>query len=123
MNTVYGPYSPVRTGGGMLFISGQIGIDPITRTADADIVAQTQQALNNMNSLLQAEGLSLENIVKTTVFLTSMDNFPKMNTIYEQNFTIPRPARSTVAVRELPRVAGDVELLVEIEAVAVTEIA
>lgn len=120
--TTYGPYTPVRRAGDLLFVSGQVGIDPTTKKAISDILQQTEQALNNLKNALENEGASLDDIVKTTVFLTHMDNFEAMNGAYEKVFATPRPARSTVGVRELPRV-GDVPLLVEIEAVACKEAA
>jgi len=120
--TTYGPYTPVRRAGSLLFVSGQIGIDPTTKQAKNGILQQTEQALNNLKKVLESEGASLDNIVKTTVFLTTMDNFEVMNSVYEKVFAAPRPARSTVGVQELPRV-GDAPLLVEIEAVACKEAA
>lgn len=116
--TTYGPYTPVRTAGALLFISGQIGIDPETKTAVEDVAAQTRQVLRNMESTLATSEATLQDVVKTTVYLTNMDDFAAMNDVYEQVFDVPRPARSTIGVRELPRVGGDTPLLVEIEAVA-----
>ena len=81
---------------------------------------QTKQALSNLAELLKTEGYSMNDVVKTTVFLTNMDNFDVMNREYQKHFLPPRPARSAVAVKELPRVAN-VELLVEIEAVVSKE--
>lgn len=118
MTNTFGPYTPVRKTGSLIFISGQIGINPQTKIAPTDITAQTNQAMENMKRLLESENLSLDMVVKTTVFLTDMNNFQAMNEAYEKWFQGPRPARSAVAVRELPRVAGDTTLLVEIEAVA-----
>lgn len=122
MSTTYGPYSSLRTAGTMVFISGQIGVDPATKTAATTVSEQTAQALKNMEELLVSEGLTLKNVAKTTVFLASMDDFNQMNAIYEQTFAAPRPARSTIAVREFPRVGGDMPLLVEIEAIASKEL-
>lgn len=116
--TTYGPYTPVRTAGNFLFISGQIGIDPTTKIAAPDITEQTNQVLRNMAQALEANDAGLNDVLKTTVFLTNMDDFAAMNAVYEQYFEAPRPARSTISVRELPRVGGDTMLLVEIEAVA-----
>lgn len=121
MTTTYGPYTPVRNVGNLYFVSGQIGVNPDTKTAETDIASQTAQALQNMQRVLHDAGLGMNNVVKTTVFLTSMTLFSAMNEVYEQHFTPPRPARSAVGVRELPRVAGDVTLLVEVEAVACKE--
>jgi 2-iminobutanoate/2-iminopropanoate deaminase len=119
MNKTFGPYSPIRIIGNIAFISGQIGVDPETEVAAEDITSQTNQVMKNMKAILQSEHLNLESVVKTTVFLTDMNNFQAMNAAYEQWFEGPRPARSAVAVKELPRVAGDTKLLVEIEAIAV----
>jgi 2-iminobutanoate/2-iminopropanoate deaminase len=121
--TTYGPYTPVRRAGNLLFVSGQIGVDPITKTASLTVTEQTTQALHNMAQVLEEAGVSLHDVVKTTVFLTNMDDFTAMNTAYEQAFiTTPRPARSTVGVRELPQVGGSTTLRVEIEAVAYKEL-
>lgn len=117
MAKTYGPYTPVRRAGNLLFVSGQIGVDPATGSVSASIEAQTTQALRNMEEALKAAGASLNDLVKTTVFLTDMGNFAAMNEAYADIFTPPRPARSAVAVRELPRVPGGT-LLVEIEAIA-----
>jgi 2-iminobutanoate/2-iminopropanoate deaminase len=114
----FGPYSAIRQAGNVFYISGQIGVHPDTKTAPLDIRRQTERALLNMESVLQKQNLTLNDVVKTTVFLTSMDNFTAMNEVYESRFDTPRPARSTVAVKELPRVAGAIEILIEIEAVA-----
>ena len=122
MSTTYGPYSPLITVGAMVFISGQIGVDPTTKIAATTVGEQTIQALKNMEELLASEGLTLKNVAKTTVFLADMDDFAQMNAAYEQAFAVPRPARSTIAVRELPRVGGNTPLLVEIEAVASKEL-
>lgn len=121
MTTVYGPYTPVRRAGNLLFVSGQVGVNPANKVAPTDIAAQTERALLNLENVLREAGASLNDVVKTTIFLTNMDNYAAMNEVYERRFDAPLPARSAVAVRELPRVAGDVEILVEIEAVAYKE--
>jgi 2-iminobutanoate/2-iminopropanoate deaminase len=118
MTESFGPYTPIRKAGSFAFVSGQVGINAITKTAAANIGDQTMQALSNLLDVLKTEGLTLVDVVKVTVFLTNMDNFAAMNQVYQEQFLPPRPARSAVAVKELPRVA-DTELLVEIEAVAV----
>lgn len=120
--TTYGPYTPVRSAGNLLFVSGQIGVNPETKTAAPDITIQTEQVLHNLQEVLSANKASLGEVVKTTVFLTDMDDFAAMNDIYERYFPVPRPARSTVCVKELPRVVDGVNLRVEIEAVAYKEI-
>lgn len=114
----YGPYSPIRSAGTTFYTSGQIGVHPETAKAPADIAGQTERALLNLEAVLAAEGLNLNDVIKTTVYLTNMGDFAAMNAVYQQRFDAPRPARTTVGVRELPRVGGDVALLVEIEAVA-----
>jgi 2-iminobutanoate/2-iminopropanoate deaminase len=119
--TTYGPYTPVRPAGNLLFVSGQVGVNTTTKTAAPDVSEQTKQVFRNMAAVLETNGASLRDVVKTTVFLTNMDDFAAMNAVYEQLFEVPRPARSTVCVRELPRVGGDTALLVEIEAVAYKE--
>jgi 2-iminobutanoate/2-iminopropanoate deaminase len=116
--TTYGPYTPVREAGNLLFASGQIGIDPTTKQAAPDIENQTRQALANLAAALKDAGASLDDVVKTTVFLADMDDFAAMNAVYEQVFAVPRPARSTISVGELPRVGSTSKLLIEIEAVA-----
>lgn len=123
MTASFGPYTPVKQAGNFYFVSGQIGVHPETNAAPADIAAQVEQALSNMASVLAAAGLQLDDVVKTTVFLTDIGTFAAMNEVYEKHFSAPRPARSAIAVRELPRVAGDTTLLVEIEAVAYKEAA
>jgi 2-iminobutanoate/2-iminopropanoate deaminase len=120
--TTYGPYSPIRGADNLLFVSGQVGVDPVTKKAPADIAAQTEQALRNMEDVLYSVEATLQNVVKTTIFLTDMDDFEAMNAVYEKAFSAPRPARSTVCVHELPRVGGAVSIRVEIEAVACKEL-
>ena len=109
-----GPYSQAIEVNGFVFASGQIPIDPATgQFAEGDIQAQTRQSLLNAQAILQAAGTDLSHVVKTTVFLSDMANFAAMNEVYAQFFQPPFPARSAVAVRDLPK-----EALVEIEVVA-----
>ncbi|MBI2846074.1 MAG: RidA family protein [Chloroflexi bacterium] len=109
-----GPYSQGVEGGGYIFAAGQIGVDPHSGELIAgDIATQTRQALNNLSAVLEAGGGSLDRVVKTTVFLTNLDDFAAMNSVYAEFFPADPPARSTVQVTRLPR-GG----LVEIEAVA-----
>ncbi len=108
-----GPYSQAIKAGNMLFCSGQIPVDPATGTVPEGIKAQTAQSLANVKAILAAAGASIENVVKTTVFLADMSLFGEMNEIYAENFKEPFPARSAVAVRELPK-----QVLVEIEVIA-----
>ena len=109
-----GPYSQAIRSGQFLYTSGQIPLDPSTGTiVGDDIQTQTHRVLQNMRALLESAGASLNSVVKTTVFLTRMSDFQAMNEVYATYFGDSAPARSTVAVVELPRQA-----LVEIECVA-----
>ncbi|MBQ3503206.1 MAG: RidA family protein [Oscillospiraceae bacterium] len=109
-----GPYSQAVQTGNLLFISGQIPIDPATGSfAGDDIVTQTRQSLNNVRAIAEAAGYSLSDVVKTTVLLADMADFAAMNAVYAEFFTENCPARAAFAVRELPRGAK-----VEIEAIA-----
>lgn len=109
-----GPYSQAICTDTVIYTAGQIGLDPATmELAGGGIEEQTRQVLSNLCSVLEAAGSSLEHVVKTTVFLKDMNDFPKMNTIYAEFFGGNPPARSTIAVAGLPK-GG----LVEIEAVA-----
>jgi 2-iminobutanoate/2-iminopropanoate deaminase len=114
----FGPYSPLRQVGEFYFLSGHVGMDMAAGTAPADVQAQTKKALENIAQTLRVVGLELDDIVKTTLFLTDMDDFAEVNKVYMAYFSEPRPARSTVGVRELPRLAEDTPLKVEIEAIA-----
>ena len=109
-----GPYSQAIDTGSFLYASGQIPLDPATGAIPEGITAQTRQSLANVCAILDAAGLSVDNVVKTTVFLSDMANFGAMNGVYATVFTEPYPARSAVAVRELPK-----GVLVEIEVIAV----
>ena len=109
-----GPYCQAISLGGMVYCSGQIGLDPATgQLVEGDVQAQTRRALQNLSAVLEAAGSSLDGVVKTTVFLTDMGNFTPMNEVYATFFGDTPPARSTVAVAELPKGAQ-----VEIEAIA-----
>jgi len=109
-----GPYSQAVRSGGLLFCSGQIPLDPVSgELVDGGIDAQTARVLDNLTALLAAAGLTLGDVVKTTVFLVSMDDFPAMNAVYNRYFEEDPPARSTVGVAALPKGAR-----VEIEAIA-----
>ena len=109
-----GPYSQAIKAGNLLFISGQLGIDPSTgKMAGKSVKLQVEQAFSNIAAILFEAGGSMDNVVKTTVFLTNMEKFAEMNEIYEKKFRMPFPARSSIAVRGLPK--GGV---VEIEVIA-----
>ena len=114
----YGPYSPIKNAGNLYFVSGQVGIDPESKKAPADIKAQTEQVILNIKAVLDTKNLSLDNVVKTTVYVTDMADFAAMNEVYANYFDSVKPARATVAVKELPRVGGDVDIVIEIDAVA-----
>ena len=109
-----GPYSQAIQTGNLIFVSGQLPINAETGEMPADIKAQTKQSIDNVKAILAEAGATLDNVVKTTVFLADMELFGPMNEVYGQVFTAPFPARSAVAVRELPK-----QVLVEIEVIAV----
>ena len=112
-----GPYSQAIQVGNLIYTSGQIPIDPATgQLVEGGIKEQTRQSLNNIQAILQEAGLTMASVVKTTVFMADMADFPEMNSIYAEFFTEPYPARSAVAVKTLPKNA-----LVEIEVVAEKE--
>ncbi|MCR4569171.1 MAG: RidA family protein [Bacteroidales bacterium] len=110
-----GPYSQaINSGAGLVFLSGQLPIDPATGAfPEGGVKEQTRQSILNAKSILEAAGLGLSHVVKTTVFLADMGDFSAMNEVYAQFFTLPFPARSAVAVKTLPKGA-----LVEIECIA-----
>lgn len=122
MTKTYGPYSSYQIVGDLVFTAGQIGTKD--GLAPKDIQSQTKLALENLGNVLSDAGASFSTVVKITVYLTDMAYFDEMNIAYGNVFETAgsRPARSTVAVKELPRVA-DNPLLVEIEAVAYKEVA
>lgn len=105
-----GPYSQAIQADRLLFLSGQLGIDPATGDfVPGGITEQTEQVFKNIQALLNEAQLTLDHVVKTTVFLASMDDFANMNTVYAKHFAPPYPARSAVAVRTLPK-GGRVEI-------------
>jgi 2-iminobutanoate/2-iminopropanoate deaminase len=109
-----GPYSQAIHAGNLVFVSGQLPIDPITGSfAEGGIKELTRQSLTNMKHILEAEGLTMNQVVKTTVFLAEMSDFAEMNEVYAEFFGKPFPARSAVAVKTLPKNAR-----VEIECIA-----
>ncbi len=109
-----GPYSQAIEAGGFVFASGQLPIDPTTGTfAEGGIKEQTRQSLTNAQAVLRAAGIDLTHVVKTTVFLSDIDNFAAMNEVYAEFFKEPYPARSAFAVKTLPKGA-----LVEVECIA-----
>lgn len=109
-----GPYSQAIQVGNFVYTSGQIPIDPSTgQFAEGGIKEQTRQSLLNVKAILEESGLTMSDVVKTTVFMADMNDFADMNSVYAEFFSEPYPARSAVAVRTLPKGA-----LVEIEVVA-----
>ncbi len=109
-----GPYSQAIKAGGFVFVSGQIPIDPTTGLiAQSEVAAQTDRVLQNLKAILTAAGTSLDNVVKTTVFLKSMGDFAAMNEVYARFWKKAPPARSTVEVSRLPK-----DVLVEIDVIA-----
>ncbi|MEA3372568.1 MAG: RidA family protein [Campylobacterota bacterium] len=109
-----GPYSQAVTVNGIVYTSGQIALTPEGEMLENDVVIQTKQVLKNLSAVLEAAGSSLGSVIKTTIFLDSMDDFVTVNEIYAEAFGAHKPARSTVAVKTLPKNA-----LVEIDAIAV----
>ena len=109
-----GPYSPAVRAGNLLFISGQIPLDPATgQLVEGDIRAQTTRVLENLRELLLAAGADASHVVRTTIFLADLGDFATVNEIYATYFTPPYPARATVQVARLPR-----DVRIEIDAIA-----
>jgi 2-iminobutanoate/2-iminopropanoate deaminase len=110
-----GPYSPALRVGNLLFLSGQIPLDPSSgQLIEGDIRAQTRQVMQNMGELLRAGGADFSHVARTTIFLADMNDFATVNDIYASYFTEPYPARATVQVARLPK-----DVRVEIDAIAV----
>jgi 2-iminobutanoate/2-iminopropanoate deaminase len=110
-----GPYAPAVRAGQLLFVSGQIAIDPATGTlaGGGDVKAETERVMRNIGALLKAGGLDFSAVVRTTVFLADMNDFAAMNEVYGGYFAEPYPARATVQVARLPK-----DVRVEIDAIA-----
>jgi len=109
-----GAYSPAIKAGNLLFISGQIPLDPATgNLVTGDIAAQADRVMRNVSALLRAAGLGFEHVVRTTVFLADMNDFAGMNDVYSRYIVDPPPARATVQVARLPR-----DVRIEIDAIA-----
>ena len=111
-----GPYSSALRAGNLLFISGQVPADPSTGQMIAgDIAAQTRRVLDNIGALLQAGGLTFSDVVRTTVYLADMDDFPAMNEVYATYFNAPAPARATVQAARLPKDARvEIDLIAQL---------
>jgi 2-iminobutanoate/2-iminopropanoate deaminase len=112
--TPVGPYSSAMIVGNLVYVSGQSGRDPVTDAVAEDIETQTEQVLSNVRTILEAAGTSMARVVRCGVFLTDMNEFKRMNAVYERMFAGHKPARTTVAVSELPGPG----LRVEIDAIA-----
>jgi 2-iminobutanoate/2-iminopropanoate deaminase len=110
----FGPYSQGIRAGQFVFTAGQVGADPATGTLADGVAAQADRALRNLTAILDAAGSSLDRVVKTTIFLVDVADFATVNEVYATHFSGPYPARSTVAVKALPK-----DALVEIEAIAI----
>ncbi len=109
-----GPYSQAIKANGLVFCSGQVALDPANQQfTGGDVAAQTERVMKNLAGVLKAAGTGFDKVVRTTVFLTTMDHFAAMNEVYAKHFPAPHPARSTVAVAQLPKGA-----LVEIDVIA-----
>jgi 2-iminobutanoate/2-iminopropanoate deaminase len=105
-----GPYSQAIQAGPLLFVSGSLGMEPASgKLAAGGVAAETERSLDNLNAILKAAGASFDDVVKTTIFLTDMADFATVNEIYAKRFASAPPARSTVAVKDLPR-GGKVEI-------------
>jgi 2-iminobutanoate/2-iminopropanoate deaminase len=112
-----GPYSQAIRAGSLLFVSGQIPLDPGSGAmVEGDIAAQTRQVFRNLTGILEAAGSSLDRVVRATVFLADMNDFAAMNEVYASHFSTPAPARSTIQAARLPRDAR-----VEIDVIAIAD--
>ena len=111
-----GPYSQAVRAGSLVFVSGQIPLDPATSTmVDGDIALQTHQVFRNLTGILQAAGSSLERVVRATVYLADMNDFAAMNEVYAGYFSAPAPARSTIQAARLPRDARvEIDVIAEV---------
>jgi 2-iminobutanoate/2-iminopropanoate deaminase len=99
-----GPYSQAIRAGSLLFVSGQIPLDPATGTlVEGDLATQTHRVFQNLEAILVAAGATFDNVVRTTVYLADMNDFPAMNAVYATYFTSPAPARATVQAARLPK--------------------
>ena len=113
-----GPYSQAIRANGLVFISGQVAIDPATQQViDGDVTVQTERVMKNLAAILSAAGSSVEQVLRCTVFLKTMNDFAAMNAVYGKYFSSGPPARSTVEVSRLPK-----DVLVEIDVIALTPI-
>ncbi len=112
-----GPYSQAVKCNGLIFVSGQVAIDPATQQViEGDVAAQTERVMKNLSAILTASGSKLDQVLRSTVFLKNMDDFAAMNAVYAKYFKAEPPARSTVEVARLPK-----NVLVEIDVIAQAE--
>ena len=112
-----GPYSQAIRANGLVFVSGQVAIDPATQQViEGDVGTQTERVMKNLSAILAAAGSRLDQVLRCTVFLKSMDDFAAMNAVYGKYFSASPPARSTVEVSRLPK-----DVLVEIDVIALAE--
>lgn len=111
-----GPYSQATAAGGLVFVSGQLPLNPQTGVMEEDPATAARQSLKSIAAILEAQGLTMANVAKCTIFLRDMEDFAAVNAEYEKHFSQPYPARACVAVKTLPKNA-----VVEIEAIAVAE--
>jgi 2-iminobutanoate/2-iminopropanoate deaminase len=109
-----GPFSAGVRGGGLIYLSGQIGTDPETDRLAGGVAEQTEQALHNLAAILEAAGRTLDDVVRVGVYLTDMANFAAMNEVYARHFSAPYPARTTIGVAALPLGAAvEIDLVAE----------
>jgi 2-iminobutanoate/2-iminopropanoate deaminase len=108
-----GPYSQAIRAGSLLFVAGQVALDPAGQMVEGDVTVQARRVLDNVGAILKAAGLSFSDVVRTTVYLTDMNDLAAMNQVYASYFLPPCPARATVQVARLPR-----DVRIEIEAIA-----
>ena len=118
MSKTFGPYASAKAAGDLVFIAGQVGVDPATKTASEDFSAQFGQVLDNLTAVLTENELEPKHIVNVRVYLTDMSKFAEMNELYAAYFDGIAPSRECVGVASLPAVAGDTPLHVELSAVA-----
>ena len=112
--TAIGPYSQAIRANGLIFVSGQVAIDPATQQViEGDVAAQTERVMKNLSAILAAAGSKLDQVLRSTVFLKNMSDFAAMNAVYGKHFGAAPPARSTVEVSRLPK-----DVLVEIDVIA-----
>ncbi len=113
-----GSYSQAVIANGFIFCSGQVGVNPETKTIGETIEEQTKQTLNNLKAVIEEAGSSLDHVVKTTIYLTDVNDFAIVNGIYAEFFGDHKPARATVGVKELPKGKLPVSPLIEMDAIA-----